>query len=148
MVRLRGLGRNRDPTAPAMKAVADQCLPLEVSLTWPPTIWEDKRGLPFVVFQVRLFGAGLIRLWRRVVIRRRRVLEVGQSTVLVNTDGVPPTVSAETLGSRYVFLPAYRSRRDPVSVVVQPVGNLREVVGNLEVVRPATNGRVASSREV
>ena len=57
----------------------------------------------------------------------------------VDTNGVPQTVPAETLGSRYVFLPTYRFRRDPESLVVQPVGNLREVVGNLEVVRPSTN---------
>ena len=82
MIRVRGLGGNRHRAATAIKAVTDQSLPLEVSASWPSTIMEDKSGLPFVVFQVRLFGAGLIRLWRRVVIRRRRVLEVGQSCLL------------------------------------------------------------------
>ena len=54
-------------------------------------------------------------------------------------NGVLKTVLAQTLGSRYVFLPAYRFHRDPESLVIQPVTNLRKVVGCLEVVRPATN---------
>jgi hypothetical protein len=63
MVRVRGLGGNRDPAATATKAVADQCLPLEVSAAWPGTFAEDNSGLPFVVFQVRVVGTGFIRLW-------------------------------------------------------------------------------------
>ena len=57
----------------------------------------------------------------------------------MHSDGALQTVSAETLGSRFVFLPTYRFHRGPESLIVQPIGNLREVVGHLEIVRPAAN---------
>jgi len=131
MVRARSLGCDHDRAPSAMKAVADQSLPLEISLTWPPAVWEDKRGLPFVIFRARLVRAGLIQFRRRVVIRRLSILEAGQTTILVNSNGVPEAVFAETLGSRYVFLPAYRFHRDPESPVVHPMSNSREVVRGL-----------------
>lgn len=99
MIRLRGLGSNGDRAATAMEAVTDQCLPFEVSATWPGTFREDERGLPFVVFQVPLIPAGLVRFRRRVVITRRRILEAGHRTRRVNSDRVPDAVLAEAFGS-------------------------------------------------
>ena len=61
MVRVRGLGGNRNRAPTAIKAVADQSLPLEVSAAWPLTVGEEEIRLPFVVFRVRLLTAGLIR---------------------------------------------------------------------------------------
>ena len=64
----------------------------------------------------------------------------------MDAHGVLKTVLAQTSGSRYVFLPAYRFHGCPVSPMVQPVSNLTEVVGCLEVVRPATNDRRSTSK--
>jgi len=88
MVRVRGLGCNHDCAATATKTVANQCLPLEVSASRPSAIWVDESGFPFVIFQARLVTAGLIRLRRTEVMRRFRILEFGQGTILVNTNGV------------------------------------------------------------
>ena len=66
-------------------------------------------------------------------------MEVRQGTVFMHCNSVAKTIFAETLGSRYVFLPTYRFRRDPESFVIEPMRNLREVMGYLEIVRPATD---------
>jgi hypothetical protein len=102
---------------------------------------EDERGLPLVVFQIRLFTAGPIRFRRGRVVFRSGILEEGEHTSFVDANGVTNPVLAETLGSRYVFLPTYRFRCDPESPVVQPVSNAGKVVGDLEVVRPSTDDR-------
>ena len=62
VIRTRGLGCDHDRASTAMKAVADQSLPLEVSASGPPTIGEYESSFPFVVFRVRLVTAGLIWL--------------------------------------------------------------------------------------
>ena len=139
MVRLRGLEGNLNPTATATKAVAFQCFPLEVSASRPGTIWEDERGFPFVVFQIELITAGMIRLGRFAVVRRSRILKTFQDTFFVHCNLVAKSILAETLGSRYIFFPTYRFRRDPESFMVKPMSNFREVMGQLKVIRPATN---------
>ena len=118
MVRVRGLGGNRNRAPTAIKVIADQSLPLEVSAAWPLTVGEEESRLPFVVFRVRLLTAGLIRGGRPRVVGRFRIMEVGQHTVFVNPNGVLKNVLADAFGSRYVFLPAYRFHRSPESLLV------------------------------
>jgi hypothetical protein len=62
MVRVRSLGRNHDSAPSAMKAVANQSPPLEVSATWSAVLVVDESRFPLVVFQVSLAAARLIRL--------------------------------------------------------------------------------------
>ena len=120
--------------ATAVEAVADQSLQLEVSASGSISVREDKRSLPFVIFQLGLAAVRSIGLWGRREVRPGHILEPRQSTLLVNAKGVPETVLAEAFGSRYVFLPTYRLHRHPISLVVQCPGNFGIVVGNLEVV--------------
>src|ERR1700690_4349190 len=60
MICVRSFGGDRNCASTAMKAVADQSLPLEVSATGPVTLMVDESRLPFIVFRV-LVTAGLIR---------------------------------------------------------------------------------------
>ena len=62
MVRVRGLGSDRDRAPTAVKAVANQSLPLEVSATRSSLLVVNESRFPLVVFQVALAIASLIRL--------------------------------------------------------------------------------------
>lgn len=97
MVRVRGRGRNRDCTAAAVEAVADQGLPFEICTTG---------ATPFRDAEIRFqFGVGLvgararlIRLGTFHIIGRSRGLELGQRTGRVNTDRVALPIPAQAFG--------------------------------------------------
>jgi len=86
------LGRDLDPAATAMEAVADQSLPLEVPAARPSAIREVECNLHFVVFQIRLIRAWLIRFRRCVIVVPARILEAGERTVHVYTNGIATVV--------------------------------------------------------
>ena len=61
MIRMRSAGGNHHSASTAVKAVANQSRPLEVSAT-RSTFVADESHLPLIVFQVALAVARLIRL--------------------------------------------------------------------------------------
>jgi hypothetical protein len=60
---MRGLGCHHDRATTAVKAVANQSLPLEVSASGTTTLVVDESRLPLSVFRVWLVATRLIRLW-------------------------------------------------------------------------------------
>ena len=138
MVRMRRAGRNPYGAAPTVEAIANQSLPFDVRAATPTFLLSEKVRFQFVVRGV-VARSWPIRIGARIVGHRKSISKLSEFAPVVNTNGVPVPVFAQTLGGGEVLLAADGLCGNPEGVVVKVAGNRGEVVGDPKVVRPAAN---------